>query len=160
AREALARAGERAISLAANVEAARVFSQAAELADDPLTEASFHDRAGLAAATADLQLAFAELERAHALYAAAGAGREAAMTLPPPGSVDWGLQRPEEALARLREAYAVLAAGDRDEGFAAVAAELAREQFFMDDLEDAQETVDAALDVAERLWLPDLLSQA
>jgi tetratricopeptide (TPR) repeat protein len=54
----------------------------------------------------------------------------------------------------------VLAAGDRDEGFAAVAAELAREQFFLNDPEDAQEKVDAALDVAERLWLPDLLSQA
>ena len=27
-------------------------------------------------------------------------------------------------------------------------------------LDDAQETVDAALDVAEQFWLPDLLSQA
>jgi class 3 adenylate cyclase/tetratricopeptide (TPR) repeat protein len=161
AREALARAGERAVSLAATVEAARVFSQAAELADDPRTEAELRDRAGHAAIMgAALTLALGELERAHALYEAEGAGREAALTMARLGSVDWGLHDTERALARLKEAYAVLAGGARDDGFAAVAAELAREQFFMGDLDDAQETVDAALDVAEQLWLPDLLSQA
>ncbi|MGE5272346.1 MAG: ATP-binding protein [Verrucomicrobiota bacterium] len=161
AREALARAGERAFSLAATVEAARVFSQAAELADDPRSEADLRDRAGRAAIMgADLPLALDELERAHTLYEEAGDRREAALTLARLGSVDWGLHRPEQALARLEEAYTVLDGGVRDEGFAAVAAELAREQFFMDDLDDAQERVDAALDVAERLWLPDILSQA
>jgi class 3 adenylate cyclase/tetratricopeptide (TPR) repeat protein len=161
AREALARAGERAFSLAATTEAARVFSQAAELADDPLTEADLRERAGRAAIMgADLSFALGELERAHALYEAEGAAREAALTLARLGAVDWGLRRPEQALARLGEAFSALAGGVRDDGFAAVAAELAREQFFMGDLEDAQEKVDAALDVAERSWLPDLLSQA
>jgi tetratricopeptide (TPR) repeat protein len=161
AREALARAGERAFSLAATVEAARVFSQAAELADDHRSEADLRSRAGRAAIMgADLALALGELERAHTLYEEAGDGREAALTLARLGSVDWGLRRPEQALARLKEAYGVLAGGVRDDGFAAVAAELAREEFFMDDLDDAQEKVDAALDVAERLWLPDILSQA
>jgi class 3 adenylate cyclase/tetratricopeptide (TPR) repeat protein len=161
AREALARAGERAISLAATVEAARVFSQAAELSDDSRTEAELRERAGRAANMGgDLPLALGELERAHTLYEAEGAGREAALTLARLGAVDWGLHNTGRALARLKEAYAMLAGGARDDGFAAVAAELAREQFFMGALDDAQETVDAALDVAEQLWLPDLLSQA
>src|SRR5581483_2136730 len=42
AREALARAGERAASRAATAEAARVFAQAAELADEPLDQAALH----------------------------------------------------------------------------------------------------------------------
>jgi predicted ATPase len=46
AREMLARAGERAASLAAGREAQRYFEQAAELADDPVERADLQQRAG------------------------------------------------------------------------------------------------------------------
>src|SRR3954469_10907738 len=160
ARDALARAGERAASLAATVEAAGVFSQAAELADDPLEEAQLRDRAGRAAYSGgDMEAATRELEQAHQLYTTAGAAREAALAQAMLGNTEWQLHQADRALERLQSAYAVLAEAEPDEGFAAVAAELARAQFFMGDLDAAQVTVDAALDAAERLWLPETLSQ-
>ena len=65
AREALTRAGERAASLAATVEAARVFAAAADLADEPLEEASLRARAGRAAFSGgEFEAARGELERA------------------------------------------------------------------------------------------------
>jgi class 3 adenylate cyclase/tetratricopeptide (TPR) repeat protein len=160
AREALARAGERAASLAATVEAAGVFAQAAELTDDPLEEAQLRDRAGRSAYTGgDMEGAQRELERAQELYSSVGASREAALVQAVLGNTEWQLHQPERALERLRSAYAVLAEAEPDEGFAAVAAELGRAHFFMGDLEAAQTTIDAALEAAERLWLPETLSQ-
>jgi tetratricopeptide (TPR) repeat protein len=60
----------------------------------------------------------------------------------------------------MERAYAVLFGEEPDEGFAALAAELARLHFFLGDFELAQERCEAALEVAERLWLPETLSQA
>jgi class 3 adenylate cyclase/tetratricopeptide (TPR) repeat protein len=160
AREALTRAGERAASLAATVEAAGVFSQAAALADDPLEEARLRERAGRSAFSGgDMEAAARELERAHELFEAAGATREAALAQAMLGNTEWQLHQADRALERLQSAYSVLAGAEPDEGFAAVAAELARIQFFMGDLEAAQSTIDAALEAAERLWLPETLSQ-
>jgi class 3 adenylate cyclase/tetratricopeptide (TPR) repeat protein len=160
AREALTRAGERAASLAATVEAARVFSQAAELADDPLEEARLRDRAGRSAFSGgDMEAAGRELEHAHELFEAAGATREAARAQAMLGNIEWQVHQADRALERLQGAYAVLAEAEPDEGFAVVAAELARIQFFMGDFEAAQSTVDAALEAAERLWLPETISQ-
>ena len=160
AREALARAGERAASLAATVEAAGVFAQAAELADDPLEEARLRNRAGRSAYSGgDMEAARREFERAQELYTAAGATREAALVQAKLGNTEWQLHESEPALERLKGAYAVLVEGEPDEGFAAVAAELARAHFFMGDYEAAQRTIDTALEAAERLWLPETLSQ-
>ncbi|HZT45371.1 MAG TPA: adenylate/guanylate cyclase domain-containing protein, partial [Gaiellaceae bacterium] len=161
AREALARAGERAASLAATAEAARVFAQAAELADEPLDQAALHARAGQAAfAGGDYQLARNELERAHELYEESGATRDAALTLAVLGNTDWQLHDSDRAVERLERAYAVLSTGERDEGLAAVAAELGRVNFFRGDRAAAQERVALAIDVAEQLWLPETLSQS
>ncbi len=160
AREALSRAGERAASLAATVEAAGVFARAAELADDPIVEAQLRDRAGRSAYSGgDMEAARRELERAQELYASAGASREAALVQAVLGNTEWQLHESERALERLQSAYAVLSEAERDEGFAAVAAEFARMQFFMGDLEAAQITIDTALEAAEQLWLPETLSQ-
>jgi predicted ATPase len=160
ARQALTRAGERAASLAATVEAAGVFAQAAELADEPLEEARLRDRAGRSAYNGgDMEGARRELERAQELYSASGASREAALVQAVLGNTEWQLHESERALERLQSAYGVLSEAERDEGFAAVAAEFARMQFFMGDLEAAQITIDAALEAAEQLWLPETLSQ-
>ena len=109
ARDALARAGERAASLAATVEAAGVFAQAAELADDPLEEARLRDRAGRSAYSGgDMEAARRELERAQELYAAAGATREAALVQAMLGNTEWQLHESEPraraAPGRLRRA--------------------------------------------------------
>jgi class 3 adenylate cyclase/predicted ATPase len=160
AREALTRAGERAASLAATVEAAGVFSQAAELADDPLEEARLRDRAGRSAFSGgDMEAARRELEQAHQLFEGAGATREAALAQAMLGNIEWQLHRADRALERLQSAYSVLAEAEPDEGFAVVAAELARIHFFTGDLEVAQSTIDSALEAAERLWLPETISQ-
>jgi class 3 adenylate cyclase/tetratricopeptide (TPR) repeat protein len=161
AREALARAGERAASLAATEEAARVFAAAAELADDPLDEAALRAQAGGAAYSGGVfSDARTELERAHELYEQEGASRDAALTLALLGNTDWQLHDSDRAVERLERAFAVLAGGEEDEGLAAVAAELARICFFRGDLELAEERVMLAIDVAERLWLPEWLSHA
>jgi len=76
------------------------------------------------------------------------------------GQVDWNQHEVERGLERLGRAYGVLRDAEPDEGFAAVAAEYARFLFFTNDLDRAQETVDAALEVAERLWIPETLSQS
>ena len=106
-----------------------------------------------------MEAARREFERAQELYTAAGATREAALVQAMLGNTEWQLHESEPALERLKGAYAVLVEGEPDEGFAAVAAELARAHFFMGDYEAAQRTVDAALEAAERLWLPETLSQ-
>jgi hypothetical protein len=161
AREALTRAGERAASLAATVEAARVFSAAAELADEPLDQAALYARAGRAAYSGGAFLdARRDLERSHELYEQEGAGRDAALTLALLGNTDWQLHDSDRAVERLERAFSVLAAGEQDEGLAAVAAELARVNFFRGELEAAEKRVTLAVDVAERLWLPEWLSQA
>src|SRR5437763_672884 len=107
-----------------------------------------------------MEAARGELERSHELFDAAGSTREAAFVLRLLGNVDWQLHDPERGMERLSSAYAVLVEGVHDDGFAAVAAELGRLQFFVGELDKAQETIDAALDVAERLWQPEILSQA
>ena len=161
AREALARAGERAASLAATVEAARVFAAAAELADEPLDEAELRAKAGRAAYSGG---AFAnargELERAVELYEQEGASREAALTLALLGNNDWQLHESDRAVERLERAFSVLSEGEQDEGLAAVAAELGRLYFFRGDLDAAEDRVLLAVDIGERLWLPEWLSQA
>ncbi len=161
ARDALTRAGDRAASLAATVEAARVFVAAADLADEPLEEAELRTRAGEAAYSGgEFEAARTSLERADELYRDAGETGKAARVLALLGNTDWQLHQGERGLERLEEALALLADAEPSEGLAALAAELGRVLFFRGDLERAQRRVDQAIDVAERLWLPYTLSVA
>src|SRR5262249_55560935 len=161
AREALTRAGERARSLAATVEAARLFAAAADLADEPLDEAWLRQTAGRTAHSGgEFDAAVHELERAQELYEAAGQTGEAARVLAVLGNTDWQLHRGERGIERMQRAFAVLADGEPSEGLGDLAAELARTLFFRGDLEAAQERVDLAIDIAERLRLPSTLSMA
>ena len=120
ARDALARQGS-GPRRSRDVEAAGVFSQAAELADDPLEEARLRERAGLSAHSGgDMEGARRELERSNELYAAAGATREAALVEARLANAEWQLHQAAQGLERLQAAYAVLVQGEADEGFAAV----------------------------------------
>jgi predicted ATPase len=160
ARTHLARAGERAASLAAAEEAQRYFEQAAELAEEPLTEAQLLERAGemaWAAGRADAQVSF---ERAIALFEQEGATHAAARVSARLGEVDWSGGRLEQAIERMETAFGVLSGDEPDEDLATLAEQLARLYFFKGDLRSASERIETALTIAENLRFPEVLSQA
>ena len=161
ATELLTRAGERAASLAANDEAQHYFERAAELADDPLAEAGLREHAGATAWAAG------RVDQAQALYQCAlelyeheelthAAARVAARL----GEAEWRAGALEQAVERMERAFAVLSADEPDEDFGTLAAQLARLHFFKGDIGLATERADVAVEVAESLWLPEVLSQA
>jgi predicted ATPase/class 3 adenylate cyclase len=161
AREHLTRAGERAASLAASEEAQRYFEEAARFADDPLVEAELQERTGrMAFAAGGNEQAAAAYQRALELYEGAGETHAAARVSARLGEVEWMSGQLEHALERMKASFAVLAGEEPDADFAVLAAELARLQFFRGEREQAVETIEAALDVAEALRLPEVISQA
>ena len=161
AQQMLTRAGERAASLAANDEAQHYFERAAELSDDPLVEAALRERAGTTAwvggRAAEAQSHF---QRALELYEAQGMSHPAARVSARLGEVEWRTGHLEEALNRMEGAFAVLSGDEPDEDLAVLAAELGRMHFFHGEVELAAQRVDTAIEIAEALWLPEVLSQA
>jgi class 3 adenylate cyclase/tetratricopeptide (TPR) repeat protein len=161
ARGLLVRAGERAAALAASEEAQRYFEQAAELADQPLEQARLLERAGEMAWTGgNRKLAGAHFTRAIDLFEAAGLTHSAARASARLAEVDWAVGRLEPALERMEAAYRVLQAEEADADLATLAAQLGRLHFFKGELDIAAERIEAALELAESLWLPEVLSQA
>ncbi len=162
AREMLARAGERAASLGASEEAARYFEQAAYLADETVERAVLLERAGEGAfAAGRMTAAKGHLEHAAELFEGIGETHPAARVSARLGRVlHSGLGQIDEAVARMEEALAVLAADEPDGDLAALAHELARVYLFRGDPDRAMERVELALEVAESLRLPEVLSQS
>ncbi len=159
--ERLERAAERAASLAATEEAQRYFEQAAELAASALDTARLLERTAEAArANARYDEARAHLEAAIELHDAEGdthsaarASARLAFLLQVSGHLDQGLSRVEEA-------FALLGTDVPDAGMAATAAELGRLYGFAGDLEKGIQWIELALETAEALFLPEVLSQA
>jgi len=161
AQEMLTRAGERAASLAANEEAQHYFERAAELTDDPLTEAALRERAGATAWVAgQVDQARSHLERALELYEDQGMTHPAARISARLGEVEWRSGHLEQALERMERAFAVLAGDEPDNDLATLAAELGRLHFFKGEIGLATERIDTAIEIAESLWLPEVLSHA
>ncbi len=161
AREQLTRAAERAASLAAGEEAQRYFEQAAQLAEDPLEQARLLERAGeMASLRASRDEAQALFGRALALFEGQGMTHAAARVSARLGVVEWRLGRLESAVERMEQAYAVLSEDERDADLATLAAELGRLHVFNGEMELAAARIETALEIAEALWLPELLSQA
>ena len=161
AQDALAHAGDRAMSLAAAGEASRYYAQAAELADEPRQRAASLVRAGQTAAQDG------QIERAHAVYAEAIALLEAIGDRPLTARAEArraDLLRIEgrvaEALTAMQAAYDALAGDEPDADFALVAAQLARLAYFAGQPERALAVVETALDVSEALALPEPLAEA
>ena len=129
--ELLVRAGERAASLAANDEAQHYFERAADLANEPLTEAALRERAGgTAHAAGRIDEAQRHYERARELYEQEGQTHPAARVSARLGEADWRLGSLERALDQMERAFAVLSDDEPDEDFATLAAELGRLHFF------------------------------
>ena len=161
ARERLARAAERAASLAATEEAERYFEQAAELADERLVQAELLERAGESArASGRLEVAEEHFERSMMLFADEGAAHPAARVSARLSEVVWLLGRIEEGIERMERSFEVLSGDEPDEDIAALAAQLGRLAFFTGRLELATERIEFALDIAEALGLPEVFSQA
>lgn len=161
ARERLSQAGERAHSLAASSDAERYFKQAAELADDELVQAGLLERAGEMAFRVNRPAEAIELlGRARDLFASRDHTHAAARVTAHLGNVRWHEGQIETALEEMEQAYTVLAQDEPDEDLGALAAELARVQFFRGNREEAARWIESALEIGERLALPELLSQA
>jgi tetratricopeptide (TPR) repeat protein len=161
AREMIVRAAERADSLGANAEAQRAYERAIELADDPLVRASFEERAGMMAQIGVRpDDATAHYERAIELFEAGGATHPAARVSARLAETVWDGGRLEPALESMKQAFDVLSREEHDEDLAAVAALLGRFEFFAGESDLAFQRIEVALDLAEALLLPEILSQA
>jgi len=161
ARDVVARAGERAASLAANEEAKRYFEQAADLAEEPLDRASLDERAGeMAWLVGSGETAAAHFERAIQLFESADRRHPAARVSARLAEVRYAEGRIEESIERMERALDVLSADEPDADYAALVAQLARMCFLRGDLEKASERVEVALDVSESLRLPVILAQS
>ncbi len=155
------RAGDRAAALAASEEAERYFEQALELSDDAATTAELAERAGLMARLCGHQdPARAHYEAALSLYAETGQIHAAARVNARLGDLDHAAGHLERGIERMEQAFQVLSGEDHDEDFATLAAELGRLYFFYGNRELAMERIEISLDAAERVCLPEQLSQA
>src|SRR5581483_11445648 len=141
ARDALARAGERAASVAAAAEAHRAGQMSL--------------RAG------DSREARVLLEQARQVYESEGRTRAAARVLARIGEIDFFEGKTVDAVARLEPALEALAAGEPDADLAAIYGELGR--FLVvsgHGDEEAARHVERALELAAALDLPETLAQA
>jgi class 3 adenylate cyclase/tetratricopeptide (TPR) repeat protein len=161
ARELLARAGERAASLAASEEAVHYFEQAIELSDDPLRRAELHERAGkMAWRAGHADTATTHDEEAIAAFEAIGLTHPAARVSAALAEIVWQSGHIEEAVERMEAAFAVLSQEEQDADIAWLAAQLGRLLYFMGRTDEALERIEFALDIAEGLRLPEVMSQA
>ena len=157
----LARAGERAGSLAAAAEARRYFEQAAQLTEDRSERAALLDRAGdMANRAGDPDSSRRLFEESIELYEQGGDTHAAARVLSRLGRLDSHTGRRDEAMARMERALEVISADEPDEDLALLAVTLALGYWFGGDLERAAERAELALDIAEAHAYPAALSRA
>jgi class 3 adenylate cyclase/tetratricopeptide (TPR) repeat protein len=161
AAELLARAGERAGSLAAAAQAQSYFEQAAALTEDALERARLLESAGeMAFRAARTDQAREHLEAAVALLVDAGETHRAARASASVAEMEWRLGRLDDALERMERAFADLQGEEPDADVAALAAQLGRLYNFRGLRDRGSERLETALELAEALWLPELIANA
>ena len=162
ARAMLVEAGERASSLAASESAQRYFEQALELADDAAMRAELHEQAGRMAMLGQrTSEARAHLEQAIALNESVGRPLAAARITARLGVLTWTHEGDiERAVIDMERAFEVLADEERSFELALLASQLARVLFFSGRTDEAMARNELALEIAEALELPEILSQA
>ncbi len=161
ATDVLSQAGERAASLAANSEAERYFEQAAELVSVPARQAELHERAGQVGWRAGRgDPATEHFEKAISLYDAENMGHAAARASAGLARIEASRGQLDQAVERLERAQVVLAGDPPDEDLATVARALGALQFFRNEADKAEVNIETALDIAETLWLPEILADA
>jgi class 3 adenylate cyclase/tetratricopeptide (TPR) repeat protein len=156
----LARAGERAASLAAAAEARRYFEQAAELTEAPADRAVLLGKAGdMAERAGDPNGARRLFEQSIQLHEAEGDTHAAARVHMRLGRLDASTGRRVEAMERLENVLALIA-DEPDEDVALLAAGLALGYWFTGDLERVAQRAELALDIAEAHVYPAPLARA
>ena len=161
AREALVRAARRAASLAATKQARSYFEQAAELAEEPARRAELLEQAGtMAEAGGQPEVGVRLFEQAIALYTSEGLPHAVARVEAKLASVLWDAGQIDTAAERMARSFEILRNDEPDEDLAALAAQLARIQWFTGNAEAAVEPLEFALEIAESLFLPEVLSEA
>jgi tetratricopeptide (TPR) repeat protein len=156
----LARAGERAASLAASEEAERYFSEAASLADEGPERARLLERAGeMALRAGDIEDAQTSFEQALALFHDAGERHDGARLIARLGEVEYRRGQLEAALERMEDAWNQLSTDEPDPNVATLAAQIGRVHVLKGDWEAALARLETALELAESLWLPETLAE-
>ena len=157
----LVKAGERAESVAASENARRYYEQALELVESRLERAELHERAGRMATLAlRRDEARAHLEQAIADFEEVGLTHPAARVRAQLGVHTWQHEGDiERAIGDLEEAFGVLGGEERDADLGMLAVTLGRPLFFAGRLDDAMARTELALEIAESLLLPEVLSQ-
>jgi tetratricopeptide (TPR) repeat protein len=156
----LAGAGERAAALGGNESAQRYFEQALELTTSPLRAAELHELAGQMAALGE-RTANARVHYDAAIEGFEGIGltHPAARVRSRLGLIAWGQEGDiAQGIAYMEPAFDVLAADERDADLALLAVSLARPLFFSGRHDDAMDKNELALEIAESLQLPEVLS--
>ena len=160
AREMLVRAGERAASLGGERRGAARVRAAVELTDDPLAQAELHERAGMMARIgARVGRGRRALRAGDRAVRGGRATHPAARVSAALAEIMWDRGRLEQGLESMERAFEVLSHEEPDEDLAALAAQLGRFLFFAGERLGAR-AVETALDLAEALRLPEVLSQA
>ncbi len=161
AAEVLAQAGERAASLAANSEAERYFVQAAELVGGSARQAELYERAGeVAWQTGRADASTEHFELAITLYESQNLGHAGARASAGLAQVESATGRLDQAVERMERAFATLAADPPGLDLASVARQLGVAYFLKNEPERAARSLETALDLAETLRLPEILSDA
>jgi tetratricopeptide (TPR) repeat protein len=157
----LARAGERAASLAASEEAEHYFEQAASLAEQRHEQAHLLERSGeMALRAGRSEQAQTRFEQALAFFEEAGERHQAARVSARLGEVEWRRGQLDEALERMERAWGELDGEEPDADIAALAEQIGRLHLLKGELEAGSEWLETALELAESLWLPEVLAQA
>jgi tetratricopeptide (TPR) repeat protein len=160
ARVTLVRAGERAASLAGTESAQRYFEQALELADTPLERAELHERAGDVAMRGGRTVgARSHFEQAIATFEEIGLTHPAARVTARLGILTWHQEGDiVRAISDLERALSVLADEERDADLAMLTVQLGRTLFFTGRVDEALARTEQALEIAEALRLPEVIS--
>jgi class 3 adenylate cyclase/tetratricopeptide (TPR) repeat protein len=161
ARELLARAGERASSLAASEEAQHYFEHAAALADEPVLQAQLLERsAEMGRLGGRFDEAGDRFGAAVELFHAEGRSHAAARASARLAETVWYRGRIAEAVEQMTQSFDVLRDDVPDEELATLAATLGRLLFFTGDVELAADRIEFALETAEALRLPGVVADA
>ena len=161
AQATLVTAGERAASLAATESAQRYYERALELTSSPLERAELHERAGNMAVRGDrTREARSHLEHAVEAFVSLGHSHRAARVAARLATeVTWHQEHDiERALVDMERSFAELADDEHDADLALLAVQSARILYFSGRIDEAMARNELALEIAEALQLPLVLS--
>jgi class 3 adenylate cyclase/tetratricopeptide (TPR) repeat protein len=158
--ELLARAGERAASLAASEEAERYFERAATLAEQPLDEARLLERSGeMALRAGRTEQAQSRFEQALARFEDAGERHQAARLTARLGEVEWRRGSLAAGIERMERGWESLKDEAPDADIATLASQIGRLHVLKGELDAGSALLEIALELAESLWLPEVLAE-